>query len=114
MGLLKQRLAALLKVPASPRYSKADKAHTDTAIGKLDALLPLRNELVHSPLEVISLRDDLHACFATVRPDGLPGAQLRAFSIDELRTTRASVEALVVELTAPGPGHCIAQIQTAR
>ena len=62
-GPFGQRIEMLRKVEASPKYSKAQRAAVLQQLDKLANLNTIRCDVVHSPLHVVRIGDEPHACF---------------------------------------------------
>ena len=61
-GLFGQNLDLLRKIPASPRYSKAERASVHAALEELAEVQAVRCDVVHGRLNPVRIDGELRAC----------------------------------------------------
>lgn len=88
-----QKLKLLQKIKASPSRSKERVAQLQVLLKRCEALCELRNDIVHSKLQLALIGDDHRACFTNLR-DCQSGSQtarlltlegLRALSVEMIK-----------------------------
>ncbi len=91
-----QKLDRLGKVIPNPLLSKARHTELIALVPRCRTLGDLRNDIVHSRLQIAEIGDETRACFTNTR-QCLSGSQTaRLFSLDGLRSVRTETD----ELTA--------------
>ena len=93
-----QRLKVLGKVTASPRRSKDRVAKLQVLLIRCAELNELRNDLVHSRLQVAVIGDDNRACFTNLRECQSGSQTARLFTLEGLRALSADMLKLAEEL----------------
>lgn len=82
--LMSQNIDALMKQPAGPQYSKAEKTRIEGLLGELKPFNSLRCDIVHSRMEVVAIGGDNHAYFANVQEQSRYGRKGLVLSLQEL------------------------------
>lgn len=90
-GSFGQRIEALRSVRASPKYSRAQRLAVHQQLDRLADLNAIRCDVVHSPLHVVRIHCEPHACFVN------PVARQEFSSVARL-VSSAQFEALAKEL----------------
>ena len=90
-GSFGQRIEALRSVKASPKYSRAQRLAVHHQLEGLASLNAIRCDVVHSPLHVVRIYGELHACFVN------PAAREESSSVARL-VSSAQFDALAKEL----------------
>lgn len=86
--LIGQRIERVRNVPANPRYSKERRARLHAALDEFEAILPIRNFIVHSHLQEIRLDDgSCYACFKSLREVTPPSPDLLVLSQKQMELT---------------------------
>lgn len=93
-----QKIEQLRKAKASPRFSKARLEKLSILLPGCETLNSLRNDIVHSRLQVVVIEEYPRACFINTR-ECLSGSQsARIFSYEGLLKLRADIAKMAVEL----------------
>jgi hypothetical protein len=93
-----QKLELLSKAKANPRISKAKIQALQSMLPRCKALGELRNDIVHSRLQIEQLGEETRACFTNTR-HCLSGSQTaRLFTLSGLRSVRSEAVDLASEL----------------
>ena len=98
--LFKQKIAILKSAKATPNFSKARKQELEPLLGRLEALLPLRADLVHARLNVAVFGEEVRACFANARQIRGASQIMRTFTLEGLRSLTRDVNEIVAALMA--------------
>lgn len=72
-AIVSENLESLSKIPAGPQYSKSDKKRVDELIVQFRDLQPLRCDVVHGKMEIVSVDGVAHALFVNVQKSSLFG-----------------------------------------
>lgn len=93
-----QKITTLAATPASPGYAAAAKKKVDLALATLLDLLSVRADIVHSPLNLVSVDSVAHARFVNAAVACTQYPLCRLFSFDQLRELTRRIEELAKEL----------------
>lgn len=96
-----QKLGTLAKLEPSPTNSKAWKAAVDAAGQQLAELLPVRADIVHAPLTLVTLQGVRRACFFNPRDGQKYGQCARVFSTEDFKNLVKRVDAIVRKMAKP-------------
>ncbi len=80
-----QKVEKLRKAKAGPQFSKASKAAADALLTEFAELQELRNDLVHSRLQVASFEDRDMVCFVNARQCASGSQLARLMTLESLR-----------------------------
>ena len=95
-----QKLDMLAKAKAHPQFSKARMQALQLLLPRCKSLGELRNDIVHSRLQIAELGDETRACFTNTR-HCLSGSQTaRLFTLDGIRSVRSEATELASALRA--------------
>jgi hypothetical protein len=93
-----QKLELLRKIKASPKRSKERVAQLQTLLKRCVEINELRNDIVHSKLQLAVIGEDQRACFTNLR-DCQSGSQTaRLFTLEGLRALSVEVLKLADEV----------------
>lgn len=95
---LGSKIEALKKAKPAPPYPAARKQVVNGLLGQFDDLLELRNDLVHSRLQIATIGDDQKACFINARQSPTGALSARLFSLESLRTVTRKATGLAAQL----------------
>lgn len=93
-----KRLALAGKIPASPKFSKARIARLQGLFQRCEELIPLRNDIVHSTLQIAVVDGQANACFINTRQRGAHIRDARLITLEGLQEISNKVEKLAAEL----------------
>lgn len=95
-----QKLQLIQKAKASPEISQARLQKVLLLMPRCEELGELRNDIVHSRLQIAIIGEDQRACFTNTR-HCLSGSQTaRLFTLEGLRSVTVNASALAAELRA--------------
>jgi len=94
-----QKLKLLGKIKASPRRSKERVALLGTLLDRCAAMNELRNDIVHSKLQLAILGEDHRACFTNLRECHSGSQTARLFTLEGLRALSTDMLKLAEELS---------------
>ena len=92
------KLDALRKAKANHRFSKERLQKLSTLIPACETLNRLRNDIVHSQLQIAIIGDVSKACFVNTRDCTAGSQSARLFAIDGLSKLHSDIARMVVEL----------------
>lgn len=92
------KLEALRKAKASATYAKKRKQTVNGLLEQFEELLELRNDLVHSKLQLATLGDNQRACFINAKQTSTGAQTARLFSLDSLRDLTRKAAGLANDL----------------
>jgi hypothetical protein len=95
-----QKLALLKKAKPNPKLSKARLAKAHELLGRCEALAEVRNDIVHSTLQLAVIAETSRACFVNMRYCQSGSETARLFTLDGLRELSAEMERLANGLRA--------------
>ena len=79
------KVEALRKAKSSPTYSAKRKRAVNGLLEQFEDLLELRNDLVHSRLQIATISEDQRACFINARQSPTGTQTARLFSLKNLQ-----------------------------
>jgi hypothetical protein len=92
-----QKLGLLQKIKASPSRSKEKVAQLQILLKRCEAICALRNDIVHSRLQLAVIGEDHRACFSNLR-ECQSGSQIaRLLTLEGLRSLSAEMLKLAEE-----------------
>lgn len=89
-----QKLTLLKKAKPNPKLSKARLAKAHELLGRCEALAEVRNDIVHSTLQLAVIAEANRACFINLRYCQSGSQTARLFSLEGLRELSAEMERL--------------------
>ncbi|MFM5932357.1 MAG: hypothetical protein ACKOPQ_15790 [Novosphingobium sp.] len=92
------KIEALKKAKPSPSYPATRKQTINGLLGQFDDLLELRNDLVHSRLQIAAIGEDQKACFINARQSSTGAQSARLFSLESLRSVTRKASELAGKL----------------
>jgi hypothetical protein len=93
-----QKLQLLKTAKANPQFSQARLRQVQALLPRCEELNELRNDIVHSRLQIAIIGDDHRACFTNTR-HCLSGSQTaRLFTLEGLRSVTGNAGKLAEEL----------------
>lgn len=95
---LGQKLELLSKIKPSPQFSKQRIAQLHTLYSRCVVVNELRNDIVHSRLQLAAIGDDQRACFTNLRECQSGSQTARLFTLEGLRGLSAETLTLAEEL----------------
>ena len=95
-----QKLERLRKVKPSPTLSKAQIEKLTSLIDGCAAINELRNDIVHSTLQLAVIGSDQRACFINSRQCTSSSQTARLFSLEGLRGLTAEMTELATKIRA--------------
>ena len=96
----KQKIGMLRKIPAGPKYSKANKQEVDILASELEDLLAVRADIVHGPMQFAQIDGIGYACFVNAKDAGEAAPHARLLGYETLRATGRRVHEIAVKLSA--------------
>lgn len=95
-----EKVEALKGVKASPRFAKARVAKLKDLLIRCQEAAELRNDIVHSRLQLAVIADEQRACFANTRHCQAASQVARLFTLEGLRAARTEATSLTDAFTA--------------
>jgi len=92
------KLKLMGKIEASPKRSKDRLARMQTLVNRCASINELRNDIVHSKLQLATIGEDQRACFTNLRECQSWSQTARLFTLEGLRALSAEMLALADEL----------------
>lgn len=89
-----QKLDALNGAKASPRFAKARVGKLKELLLRCRALADLRNDIVHSRLQLTLIANEQRACFVNTRHCQATNQVARLFTLEGLRAARTEATTL--------------------
>jgi len=83
--LLSQKIRRIRDVPASSIYSKEQRKQLHTALDEVETLQPIRNDIVHGALAVLTDGELPHAAFINVRQVDKLAPVARLLTLNQLQ-----------------------------
>lgn len=80
-----QKIELVRSLDASPQYSRKTRDHVLELMDALEARLPARADVVHAPLQVVTIRGAPAACFVNPRNRGELGDIARIMNADQFK-----------------------------
>jgi hypothetical protein len=96
--LVGPNIEALLKVPAGPHYSKAEKKRIDEQLVELRLLQPVRCDIVHSQMQVLLVDGVANAMFCNVQKSASIGRTGLILTLEEIRHCTRHLNEIACEL----------------
>jgi len=94
-----QKLKLLGRIKASPKRSKERVAHLQTLLNRCAIINELRNDIVHSRLQMAVIGEDHRACFTNLRECQSGSQTARLFKLEGLRELSLEMLKLADELS---------------
>ncbi|GGD93965.1 hypothetical protein GCM10011515_12210 [Tsuneonella deserti] len=91
-------LASLLKVAAGPQYAKSAKKRIDALVLEIRDFQPLRCDVVHGRMSVMSIDGVVTAMFANVQKSSKIGRYGLMLTLDEIQRSTDRMNAIADEL----------------
>ncbi|WP_225007792.1 hypothetical protein [Novosphingobium percolationis] len=98
--LISQKIKRLKAVAASSNYSKKQRATVHEVLPEIEAILPLRHDLVHGTLSVLKAPDLTIAAFVNIRETTKLGSTARLFTASSLEELAQQAKTLAARLRA--------------
>jgi hypothetical protein len=98
-----QKLALLKNAKANPKLSKARLAKVHELLRRCEALAEIRNDIVHSVLQLADIGGTNKACFINMRYCQSGSQSARLFTLGGLRELSAEMEKLAEDLRGTAP-----------
>lgn len=86
-----QKLTLLKKAKPSSKLSKAQLSKVHALLDRCETLAELRNDIVHSTMQLASIAESNRACFINIRYCEADGQTARLFTLESLRGLSAEV-----------------------
>ena len=104
---LSQKIAAVRKIEASPRYSRKQRADVAEALDLLEPLLPRRAEVAHSSMSVVRIeKDEMLAGFCNPAAAASHGRTLQVYTLEQLTRFTKEVRDIAARLRAATSPPC--------
>ena len=97
---LGQKIDLLRKAKASPQYSRIKRSEVLRLLDDIQPLVPIRNDLVHAPLQIAEIDGMLVAIFVNPHNGSLVGKIARLLTQKQLSQLALRLEKLVDDLGA--------------
>ena len=96
-----QRLLKLGKCQPASGYAKERKARVDAALAQLSEVLPVRADVVHARMKLVTIEGVNFACFVNAREQAAACPAARLVSFENFRAITRRVAKIAEDLRAP-------------
>ena len=93
--VLSQSTDLLGKQPASPKYSKKEKAVVEAALARLKGMQTIRCDLVHGIMQWVKFDGHEQACFINVQGVSRLGCPARLMTVENMQAASADLRDLI-------------------